>query len=82
MKANNLQLALFKTYNNGEYAGIQRGEDLRTALSGDTLFRFLFNELDDDCLAEAASTESIPGDVGRARLLRAISEISEVAASL
>lgn len=80
MKMNDLQKKLLATYEGGDYAHIQRGEDLRNC--GDTLLQFLFAELDDDVFKEAAERGEPPETVAARRLNRAAIQIMDVLTAL
>lgn len=80
MKLNDLQKKLLATYKGGEFAHIQRGEDLRNC--GDALLLYLFNELGNDCFAEAREKSMLPQTLAIERLHRAAAHILDVIAVL
>jgi hypothetical protein len=76
MKPNTLQRILMDTYRGGEFAHLKRGEDLREC--GDTLFTFLYYELDDDVILSAKARGISPALLAVQRLNTALSDIGHV----
>lgn len=80
MKMNDLQKTLLQTYAGGEFAHIQRGEDLRDC--GDGLLKFLFEELDNDCYAEAERLGVAAQQLACKRLGTAMGNVLDVLVAL
>lgn len=76
MKPNTLQRLLLSTYRGGQFAHLQRGEDLRTC--GDALFIALYNELGDEVILDARRRGMDAGQLAVQRLNGMIAEIGYV----
>lgn len=80
MKPNTLQRILMDTYQNGEFAHLQRNEDLREC--GDMLFKTLYYELDDDVILEARDRGLDPALLAVQRLNTLLSDIGLIIGTL
>jgi len=76
MKPNTLQRLLLSTYRGGQFAYLQRSEDLRTC--GDELFITLYNQLGDEVILDARRRGMDPGALAVQRLNGMVAEIGYV----